>query len=222
MRVILLGAPGSGKGTQGDLIEKAYAFPKVSSGDILRRAVQDRTPWGQEAEKEMKQGRLVSDSVVLELIRERIRMPDCRKGYVLDGYPRNLAQARSLTEIDDKRHETTIEIEVSPDVLIKRLGARRICSRCERIYNLEVLKPARDGLCDDCSEPLVLRPDDAPGVIGKRLKVYEEQTLPLRSYYKKKGAYHRLDGERSIPDIFKDIRRILDLELAKAGEIGAQ
>lgn len=222
MRVILLGAPGSGKGTQGGLIEKAYAFPKVSSGDILRRAVRDGTPWGKEAEKQMRQGRLVSDSVVLEIIRERIMMPDCRKGYVLDGYPRNLAQARNLAEIDPQRPETVIEIEVSPDVLIKRLGARRICSRCERIYSLDILKPDRDGICDDCSGPLILRPDDRPDVIRERLKVYEEQTLPLRAYYRKKRAFHRLDGERSVEDIFADIHRIVDSELAKAAEIEAR
>jgi adenylate kinase len=148
MRVILFGAPGSGKGTQGDLITKRYGFPRISTGDLLRRAVQDRTSLGKKAEGLMKAGKLVSDEIVEELVRERISAADCRKGYILDGFPRTIAQAKALERIDGRRPEIVIGIEVRPEILFSRLTGRWVCPTCQAVYSHGVRAPRHHGLCD--------------------------------------------------------------------------
>ncbi len=217
MRIILFGPPGCGKGTQGDLIEKAYGFPKISTGDLLRRAVQDQTPLGKKAEALMNQGKLVSDEVVEELVRQRISGLPCRSGYLLDGFPRTIKQARSLESMDGQRPEVAIEIDLSLTTLVERLRNRLVCSRCGAIYNLNLNKPRQEGKCDACGGRLSQREDDKPRVIEERLRVYKEQTEKLKDYYLKKSVYRRVDGSGSIEEVFQKIALLLDAELAKRG-----
>jgi len=219
MRVILFGPPGCGKGTQGVLIEKKYGFPKISTGDLLRSEVHEGTTLGKEAELKMSRGELVSDDIVIKMIRSRVLRPEYQKGYVLDGYPRNLAQAQSLEKIDPERDEASIEIYLSDQAVFDRLGARRVCISCETIYNLNDKPPKKDEVCDDCGEGLILRDDDKPEVIKDRLKVYHEQTAALIDYYSKKKVYFRVDGEGQEETVFDRICSVLDGELAKSREV---
>lgn len=215
MRIILLGPPGSGKGTQGDLIEKRYNFPKISTGDLLRRAVQEQTPLGKEGEVQMNRGELVSDEIVEELVRERIFQADCRQSYVLDGFPRNIAQAKSLEKMDGEVPEIVIEIKINEQELISRLAARRVCSQCGAIFNLDVRKPNKEEVCDICGASLIQREDDKPAVVQERLRVFEEKTEKLRDFYLRKKVYHWVDGSEKIETLFGKISFILDTELGK-------
>jgi len=217
MRIILFGPPGSGKGTQGDLIEKRFGFPKISTGDLLRRAVLDKTELGKRAQEQMNRGRLVSDEIVEALVRERIAEPDCRHGYLLDGFPRNLAQVEKLEEMDGNRPEIVIEIELDTCALIERLQSRLTCQKCGAVYNLALKKPKIKGRCDVCGGPLSERQDDKPAVIGERLRVYHEQTEKIRAHYEAKGVYHRVDGSGDVESVFDRISRILSQGLAREG-----
>jgi len=221
MRIILLGPPGCGKGTQGDLIGGRYGFPRISTGDLLRRAVREPTPLGIEADAAMKRGGLVRDEIVLGLVRERIGLPDCRDGYVLDGYPRNLSQAGDVEALDPGRSEIVIAIDVAEDEIVRRLAARRSCPGCEAVYNLEARKPAREGVCDACGGALFRREDDKPEVIRERLRVYAEKTEPLLAYYGKKGNLRRVNGGNGMDATFAALRGILDAALG-AGKAGAR
>lgn len=214
MRIILFGPPGSGKGTQGDLIGRAYGFPKISTGDLLRQAVRDQTPLGKKAEKLMNQGELVSDDIVEEMVRERISSPDCRRGYLLDGFPRTVRQARGLERMDGKKKEIVIEIEIRPDALAARLLGRRVCSRCGAIYNLDLNRLKQEGRCDLCGGSLVQRPDDHPDVIRERMRVYREQTEQVRDYYISKSVYRKVDGSGGVEEVFGRLKLLLDAELA--------
>jgi adenylate kinase len=213
MRVILLGAPGSGKGTVGDLVRSIYGFPKISTGDLLRDAVQRKTPLGLEAAAQMGKGGLVDDALVLKLLAERLAGPDCRAGYTLDGYPRNMSQARSLEELDGGRPEVVFLIETREDVVVRRLESRRVCPACEAIYNVVTKKPARDGVCDVCGTALVQRADDRADVIQERMRTYHVKTEPLIAYYEARGVLHRVDGNGTIEDAFKPVRSVLDKAL---------
>ena len=214
MRIILLGPPGSGKGTQGELISRRYGFPHIATGDILRQAVRDKTPLGVEAEAMMKKGELVSDAVVLELVRQRLAVGDGRRGYVLDGFPRTLCQAEALETLEADRPERAIEFIVDDDLLIRRLSARWVCSECHTIYNIAVLRPRRPGLCDKCGGTLVRRPDDEPAVIGERLKLYREEGAALRDFYARRKVYHSLSGQGSAEAVFGRVSNYLDGVLA--------
>lgn len=213
MRIILFGPPGSGKGTQGDLIEKRYGLPKVSTGDLLRQAVRDGTPLGRRAEAIMRQGLLVNDEIVEELVRERIGKPDCRNGYLLDGFPRNLSQVKILEAMDGARPEIVIEIDVTSGEIIERLSRRRTCSACKAIYGLAGQAPRVEGRCDACGGALYQRPDDRPEVIAERLRVYEEQTARIRESYQARRVYHRVDGMGTVEEVFGRIAAILDRTL---------
>lgn len=218
MRVILLGAPGSGKGTQGDLITKRYGFPRISTGDLLRQAVEQRTALGKAAEVLMKQGLLVSDEIVEGLVGDRIAGPDCRKGYILDGFPRNISQAQALEKMDGMRPEIVIGIEVPTSILIERLSQRWVCPGCQAVYNMNVRVPKEKGRCDACHSGLIQRDDDKPGVIRERIKVYHDQTEKLVRYYREKKSYRPVDGKGTVDAIFKKIAGVLDAELAKLEE----
>ena len=213
MRVILLGAPGSGKGSVGDLVRSAYGFPKISTGDLLRDAVQKKTPLGLQAASQMGKGGLVDDALVLALLRERLAGLDCRIGYILDGYPRNLSQAKDLESLDGGRREIVFLIDVREDVVARRIGGRRLCPGCEAIYNVITKKPAREGVCDGCGTSLVQRQDDRPELVPERLKTYHSKTEPLIAYYEAKGVLHRIDGNGTIEETFRPIRLVLDAVL---------
>ena len=216
MRVILLGSPGSGKGTQGDLIEQKYGFPKISTGDLLREAVQENTPLGKRAEAAMNRGDLVSDEIVMEMVEARLSREDCQKGYTLDGFPRNINQARLLEGIAGQQDEVVLDIRISEKKVIERLSSRRICSRCGNIYNLALNAPSQPNVCDACHAELVQRRDDQPEVIQERLRIYHQETEPLIAYYQKKANYHPVEGDGSVESVFQSIQSILKQELTKS------
>jgi len=218
MRVIMLGPPGSGKGTQSELIEKKYGFPKISTGDLLRREIQRGTTLGKQAEAAMNRGELVSDNLVIEMVKKRIFKPDCRRGYIMDGFPRNMNQAQMLEKVRTNHRQTVIAIHLSEQRIIERLSARRICLSCEAIYNYSIRKPRARDVCDACSGELVQRKDDTPEVIRQRLRIYNEQTKPLIDYFRKKKIYHGVNGEGSIESIFQNICSILDKDLNRSEE----
>jgi adenylate kinase len=215
MKIILLGAPGSGKGTQGDLVTKTYGFPRISTGDLLRNAVTLGTPLGQEVKAIMERGELVADELVVKMVEERTTKSDCAVGYILDGFPRTINQARKLESIDQNHREVVIEIYLPDQVVVERLSARRICSSCGTIYNLLGHTPEAENVCDVCSGKLIRRDDDMPEVIQDRLKVYHEQTEPLVDYYKAKTNYFQINGEGTIEDIFARVREVLDKAIDK-------
>ncbi len=210
MRIILLGAPGSGKGTQGDLITGKFGFPKISSGDLLRQAVKDNTPLGKDVEAVMKRGDLVSDHVVIEMIKERIEKDDCQQGYILDGFPRTLSQALVLEKMSPEKAEIVIDIHLDDSVVIDRISARRICSGCNHIFNLLSKSPEHRQICEDCGGTLTQRPDDKPEVIKDRLKVYHEQQDALVEFYTEKNVYTCVEGDADRDDIFVNICSLLD------------
>jgi adenylate kinase len=214
VRIILFGPPGSGKGTQGELIQGKYGFPKISTGDLLRQEVVEGTPLGNKAAVQMRKGGLVKDELVVEMVKERISKDDCRPGYVLDGFPRNISQARELEGVDGKRNEIVIDIQLPEKVIIERLLARLICPGCEFIYNLLVTKPKREGVCDHCGTDLIHRDDDTREVIEERLKIYYQQTEPLIGYYQAKKTYRRVDGSGEIQAVFHQIHSLLEAEMA--------
>lgn len=213
MRLVLLGAPGAGKGTQAKKLIEKYSIPQISTGDILRKAVADGTPLGKEAKSYMDKGELVPDSVVIGIIRERLKENDCKKGYILDGFPRNVAQAKALDEMLNSLNsplDFAISIDVSFDELMKRLTGRRTCKGCGQMYNIYFSPPRKDGVCDKCGGELYQRDDDKEETIRKRLEVYEAQTAPVIGYYKQKGILRSVPGTGSIDDIFNKIISILE------------
>jgi adenylate kinase len=222
MRIVLLGAPGSGKGTVAEGLRSAYGFPKISTGDLLREAVREKTPLGLVAASQMGKGGLVDDATVLALLRERLAKSDCRAGYVLDGYPRNLAQADSLDALGLAGPEIVFDLQVSDAVVLHRLANRRTCPKCEAIYHLVNKPPRTAGLCDVCGTALVQRADDTPEVIVERLKTYHAKTEPLVARYAAKGHFHRIDGNAAAETVIRDVRKILDAALkrpARAGKV---
>jgi len=215
MRIILLGAPGSGKGTQGDLIAGKYGFPKISSGDLLRQAVRDNTPLGREAEAMMKRGELVSDDVVIGMIKERIKKEDCQQGYILDGFPRTISQAVALERMSPDEAEIVFDIHLDDQIVFDRISARRICSDCNHIFNLQLKFADQREICKDCGGTLVQRADDKPEVIKDRLEVYHEQKETLVVFYKGKNVYLCVEGDADIMDIFENICFLLDRKVAQ-------
>lgn len=207
MRIVLLGAPGAGKGTQAKKLIEKYGIPQISTGDILRQAVAEGTPLGKEAKSYMDKGELVPDSVVLGLVEERLKQDDCKKGYILDGFPRNTAQAEALDGILSNLNmslSSAVSVDVPLDDLMKRLTGRRTCTNkdCGQMYNVYFSAPAKEGICDKCGSELYQRDDDKEETIKKRLEVYEAQTAPLIDYYGKKGILKSVAGTGSIDDIF--------------------
>ena len=221
MKIILLGPPGSGKGTQGDLIQKKYGFPRISTGDLLRKAVKEGTLLGIKAEAFMNRGELVSDDIVVKIVKERISFDDSRRGYVLDGFPRNIPQAQELEDLDAKRSEIVLDLRLSEHTLIERLSNRWICTECRTIYNLLINRPVKAGISDACEGELTQREDDKLEIIKKRFKVYHEQTELLVEYYREKNVYNRIDGQAKIDDIHREICAILDKKINKSGEAEA-
>jgi len=208
MRLVLLGAPGAGKGTQAKKLIEKYSIPQISTGDILRKAVAEGTPLGKEAKGIMDSGGLVSDKIVLGLVQERLKQDDCKKGYILDGFPRNTAQAEALDKMLSNMGApltVALSVDVDKDVLMKRLTGRRTCKKCQQMYNIYFSAPKKEGVCDKCNGELFQRDDDKEATIKKRLEVYDSQTAPLFGYYGKKGILKSVKGTGSIDDIFKAV-----------------
>jgi adenylate kinase len=218
MRIILFGAPGSGKGTLGERIERATGFPRISTGDILRKAVREGTPLGKQAAAIMAKGELVSDEIVTGLVRERIAEPDCRKGYILDGYPRTIAQAEALERLDGDRPEVVLALEVKDETVVARLGGRRVCGACATIFNVAGRAADQIGPCEECGGPLQQRLDDSEAVVRERLRVYREATAPLAGYYKARSTYRAIDGEGHPEDVFRRASAVLGAERKAFGE----
>jgi len=213
MRIILLGEPGAGKGTYSAELVKKYYIPQISTGDMLRSAVKAGTELGLKAQEFMKRGELVPDSVVIGLIRERIKQADAQKGFILDGFPRTVPQAESLEGMLKEmkiKLDCVLKIEVSHKVLIRRLTGRRVCPNCGSTFNIETMKPLRDGICDKCGKELIQRTDDKPETIENRLTVYRKDTEPLIAYYEKKELLKRVSCEDVFEFSFPRIVEVLD------------
>jgi len=213
MRIVLLGAPGSGKGTQAKLLEDKYQLPQISTGDMLREAVAAGSALGRQAKSAMDAGQLVSDEIVLGIIQERITRADARNGFILDGFPRNLQQAEALDQLLNglgRPLHLALLVSVDVDALIQRLVGRRTCLSCGQMYNVFYAPPHMDGRCDACGGRLRHRSDDNEETIGNRLRVYETQTLPVLDYYKAQEKLRTVQGVGAVADVFKAIARIVD------------
>ena len=199
MNLILLGAPGAGKGTQAEKIVEKYGIPAVSTGNIIRAALKNGTEMGLKAKSYMEAGQLVPDEVVIGIIQDRLKEDDCKNGFILDGFPRTIPQAQALEDMGI-RIDKVVDIEVSDEAITKRMSGRRVCSQCANSYHLEYKKPKVDGICDACGGKLVQRKDDAPETVQARLKEYHEMTEPLKDFYKKLGKLVIVDGQEEVKD----------------------
>ncbi|HZK87119.1 MAG TPA: adenylate kinase [Syntrophomonas sp.] len=213
MNIILLGPPGAGKGTQAELIKENYPILHISTGDMFREAVGNATVMGIEAKKYMDAGQLVPDDVTIGVVKERLSQPDCNRGFLLDGFPRTIPQAKALDQVlarMGKHLDMELEITVPDAILIDRMTGRVSCSKCKVVYNTKFSPPAAAGICDKCGGELVQRSDDQAETVINRLKVYAEQTQPLLNYYEKEGKLKSLDGNRDPQDVFKDVQSLLE------------
>ena len=212
MKIIMLGAPGAGKGTQAKKIAEKYQIPHISTGDIFRANIKNGTELGKKAKTYMDRGLLVPDELVCDLVVDRVQQDDCKKGYILDGFPRTIPQAESLDAALSRLGEAVdyaINVEVPDENIVKRMGGRRACVGCGATYHLVYAAPKKEGICDNCGAELILRDDDKPETVQKRLGVYHEQTQPLIDYYTKKGILKEVDGTMDMGDVFKAIVEIL-------------
>ncbi len=212
MKIIMLGAPGAGKGTQAKMIAEKYGIPHISTGDIFRANIKEGTDLGKEAKSYMDAGKLVPDELTVKILLDRVAKDDCSKGYVLDGFPRTIPQAEvledSLNKLNDKV-DYAINVDVPDENIVRRMGGRRACLSCGATYHIEHIPPKQEGICDKCGAELVLRDDDKPETVKNRLKVYHEQTQPLIDFYGKKGILKNVDGTVDMQDVFKAITDIL-------------
>ncbi len=212
MKIIMLGAPGAGKGTQAKMIADKYKIPHVSTGDIFRANIKNGTELGMEAKKYMDQGQLVPDELTVKILLDRVAQPDCENGYVLDGFPRTIPQAEVLDEALAKLGETidyAINVDVPDENIIRRMSGRRACLTCGATYHIEHVPPKKEGICDVCGAELVLRDDDKAETVKKRLEVYHKQTQPLIDFYTAKGVLKSVDGTMDMQDVFAAITAIL-------------
>jgi len=212
MNIVLLGAPGAGKGTQAAKMVKEFLLPHISTGDIFRKAVADGTPLGLEAKRYMDAGELVPDEVTIGIVRERLGQPDCEAGFVLDGFPRTVPQADALgTALASmgRALDAVVLVDVPTSALVARLTSRRQCRECGRIYNVMGEMPAQAGVCDSCSGEVYQRADDSVETVSNRLAVYEANTQPLIDYYRAKGLLRSIDGDRDVDDVYADVAALL-------------
>lgn len=205
--IVILGPQGAGKGTQAQLIAKQFNIPAVSTGEIYRQEIDKQTDLGKMAISFINQGKLAPDELTNDLVRLRLQQADCQNGFVLDGYPRNAVQLGAMETM--AKLNNVLEIDISDEEAVKRLGGRRACSACGRIFHL-IFKPAKkEGICDDCNSALIRRGDDEPEAIRERLKIYHQDTEPLLGFYQGKGILHKINGEQSIEKVFEDILKVL-------------
>lgn len=213
MRLVLLGAPGAGKGTQGELLAREYHIPHIATGDLLRAAMAAGTPLGEEARRYVSRGELVPDEVVVAVIRERLAAPDAERGFILDGFPRTETQAKSLDallEESGRPLERVVFLDVEPEVLMRRLSARRVCPNCGASYHLESRPAKTPGYCDACGSRLIQREDDREEVVARRLKVYEAQTEPLLEFYARRGLLVRVAGTGTPAEILARVKAAIE------------
>lgn len=212
MNLILVGPPGAGKGTQGEILSKRLGIDTISTGVMLRTAIKEQTEVGKIAEQYINDGKLVPDDVIVSIVKERLSKPDCAKGFILDGFPRTTAQAEALTESGVKI-DKVLSIEVEDEAIIDRLSSRRECSKCGAPYNIIFNKPQTEGVCDKCGGELILRADDNPETIKNRLDVYHAQTEPIKAYYEKLGLLVKAKGESELKDTTANVCKALGLEV---------
>lgn len=213
MKIIMLGAPGAGKGTQAKLIAEKYNIPHISTGDIFRANIKEGTELGKEAKQYMDKGQLVPDELTVRILLDRVAKDDCKNGYVLDGFPRTIPQAEVLdtevAKLGDKI-DFAIDVDVPDENIIKRMSGRRSCPGCGRTYHIVHIPPKKEGICDDCGKELVLRDDDKPETVKSRLDVYHKQTQPLIDYYSKQNILRTVDGTKDMDDVFTAITAFLE------------
>lgn len=212
MKIIMLGAPGAGKGTQAKMIADQYKIPHISTGDIFRLNIKNGTELGMEAKKYMDQGLLVPDELTVRILLDRVAKEDCKDGYVLDGFPRTIPQAEVLEDALNKlgdKIDYAVNVEVPDENIIRRMGGRRACLFCGATYHIEHVPPKKEGICDQCGQPLVLRDDDKPETVKNRLRVYQEQTQPLIDFYTERKVLRTVDGTQDMQDVFHAIVEIL-------------
>lgn len=212
MKIIMLGAPGAGKGTQAKKIAEKYSIPHISTGDIFRANIKNGTELGKKAKTYMDKGELVPDDLVVDLVIDRFKEPDCAGGYVLDGFPRTIPQAealdKALTEIGEKV-DYAVNVEVPDENIISRMSGRRACVGCGATYHMVFNPSKKEGVCDTCGQNLILRDDDKPETVKNRLGVYHNQTQPLIDYYQKQGILKEVDGTQGMDEVFAEIVKIL-------------
>jgi adenylate kinase len=214
-KLVLLGPPGSGKGTQAKKLQECLDVPHISVGDLLREAVAAKTAAGIAAAEFMAAGKLVPDEISNALTAERLSHPDCGKGFLLDGFPRNLVQAEALQKILQKQNyvlDAVLYIVVPLESIVERLSGRRSCKNCGAVYHVKFAPPKKEGICDRCGQVLVLRKDDVPEVIRTRFNVYAEQTEPLVNFYRQQGLLKEIDGSRTVDEIFDSIKKALGIQ----------
>lgn len=211
MKIIMLGAPGAGKGTQAKRIAEKYSIPHISTGDIFRANIKNNTELGKKAKSYMDQGLLVPDEVTIGMLLDRIKKEDCVNGYVLDGFPRTIPQAESLTKALEEmgqKIDYAVDVDVPDENIVSRMSGRRACITCGATYHVQFAPPKAEGICDKCGAELVLRDDDKPETVQKRLTVYHEQTQPLIDYYRRAGVLVSVDGTQSMDQVFESIVKI--------------
>jgi adenylate kinase len=211
MRVIFIGPPGSGKGTQAKRLASEHAIPHISTGDILREAIADGTELGRKAAPIMAEGKLVSDDLMVGIIRDRLKKSDAKRGFILDGYPRTLVQAQKLESLvgNGSGGLRVLQLLVPDEVIVKRIALRRSCPNCGAIYHLETAPPANDLVCDRCGAEVIARPDDTEEAVRKRLEAFHRQTLPVATFYKTKSVLREVDGVGPVDEVFERIERSL-------------
>ena len=213
MKIIMLGAPGAGKGTQAKMIAEKFAIPHISTGDIFRANIKNGTELGKKAKEYMDKGQLVPDELTVQILLDRVANDDCKNGYVLDGFPRTIPQAdvldKELTKLGDKV-DFAINVDVPDENIVRRMSGRRACLKCGATYHIEHIPPKQEGICDKCGSELVQRDDDKPETVQNRLSVYHEQTQPLIDYYNKKNILKSVDGTKDMQEVFSDIVNILN------------
>ena len=208
MKLILLGAPGAGKGTQAEILSKELGIPTISTGNILRAAIKEGTPVGLEAKHFMDAGKLVPDEVIIEIIHERVAAEDCKNGFILDGVPRTIAQAESLEKagivFDD-----VVSLEISDEVIMERMSGRRVCEHCGASYHVVAVPPKAEGVCDKCGGALICRKDDEPGTVKARLEVYHRETEPLKEFYAQRGLLRPVENQATVAENSQAILRAI-------------
>lgn len=212
MRLLITGRPGAGKGTQAANIKEYYNIPHISTGDMFRAAMKNGTKMGLLAKEYMEKGQLVPDSVTIGIVEDRLSEADCKSGFLLDGFPRNMAQADALDKFMEKKDinlDAVLDVDVANEILIRRIVGRRVCKTCGATFHVEFNKPKQDGICDNCGATLIQRSDDTEATAGSRLAVYDSQTAPLLEFYKGKGLLKTVNGDQSFDKVFNDIKTTL-------------